>query len=181
MHIYRVHVHVRVRTCAHVHVHACVCACTCAHACACVSRTKRLLVASVSITIIYFRPDEGSIHPPESEYIQALFNDMKSWEELFNSECERFMGDVLLSCEDNLLQLNKCVDMWIQTAVNIFHNHPTTDSCSHPQHVAMMELNTKVEKLHSDFKLRMSGENGVAKIFIQILNNLDTWYGLHIS
>ena len=68
-------------------------------------------------------PEEGTVHPPETEYIQALFTDMKSWEETFNKESERFMGDVLLSCEDDLLQLNKCVDLWIQTASNIFLNH----------------------------------------------------------
>lgn len=120
-------------------------------------------------------PDEGTVHPPEDEYIKALFTDMKSWEEVFNKECERFMGDVLLTCEDDLLQLHKCVDSWNQTAAKIFNNHPTNDLGNHPQHVQMMELNSKVNKLHNDFKLRMSGENGVSKIFIQIQNNLDTW------
>ena len=63
----------------------------------------------------------------------------------------------------------------VETAGIIFRNHPTNEGLAHPQHITMIELNKNVEKLHNDFKLRMTGENGVMKIFITFLNNLDIW------
>lgn len=108
--------------------------------------------------------------------MQDLFDILKSWEEIFTSEAERFTGDILLSCEDDLLQLNTCVDLWIETAMKIFCNHPSQDGSWHAQHNAMMSLNKNVEELHKNFKLRMSGENGLARHFIHFVNHLDTWY-----
>lgn len=120
-------------------------------------------------------PDEGSVHPLESSNMQDLFDILKSWEEIFTSEAERFTGDILLSCEDDLLQLNTCVDLWIETAMKIFCNHPSQDGSWHAQHNAMMSLNKNVEELHKNFKLRVSGENGLARHFIHFVNHLDTW------
>ena len=125
--------------------------------------------------MFYFRPDEGSVHPLDGSDIHSLFNVLKSWEEIFNSEAERFTGDILLSCEDDLLQLSTCVDLWTESAVKIFANHPVQDGDAHVQHNAMLALNRKVEKLHNEFKLRMSGENGIAKNIIHFINTLDTW------
>ena len=116
------------------------------------------------------------MHPLDDSDIHGLFNTLKQWEDIFNSEAERFTGDILLSCEDDLLQLCTCVDLWAESGVSIFANHPVQDGGLHVQHAAMLELKTKVERLHTEFKLRMSGENGIAKGIIQFINALDTWY-----
>ena len=134
------------------------------------------VVAEENVYVIsFFRPDEGAVHPLDKGNVQELFNVLKTWEEMFNSEAERFTGDALLSCEDDLLQLNTCVDLWVESAMKIFSNHPVQDGEIHPQQSSMNELNKTVENLHNEFKLRMSGENGLAKCFIQFINALATW------
>lgn len=120
-------------------------------------------------------PDEGTVHPLQLTEVQTLFDVLKSWEEVFNIEAERFTGDTLLSCEDDLLQLNNCIDNWVEVALKIFANHPMQDGSNHPQHLTMLELNKKVMSLHHSFQLRMSGENGVARGIIHMVNTLDTW------
>ena len=124
--------------------------------------------------MLFYRPDEGSVHPFQEDDLQSLFDVMKSWEEVFNSEMERFSGDVLLSHEDDLLKMTSSVDAWIGCAVKVYNMHPTHDGTVQ-QRSTMLKLNKKVEKLHYQFQLRMNGENGLANGYISFINALDTW------
>jgi len=40
----------------------------------------------------------------------------------------------------------------------------------------MLKMNEDIEKLHHYFQLRMTGENGLVKSYINLINTLDTWY-----
>lgn len=120
-------------------------------------------------------PTEGTVHTPARPTIAKLYEDMKHWEEVFNSEVERFSGDVLLSCEDDLLKMNDMVDNWSGTALKIFRRHPNKPADKNrPEHDSMLALNKDIEKLHKNFKSRMTGENGLAKGIIHFINVLDS-------
>jgi len=71
----------------------------------------------------FYRPDEGTVHAFDVENLQSLFDALKSWEDVFNSEVERFSGDTLLSCEDDLLCLTNCVDSWAESARKVTNLH----------------------------------------------------------
>ena len=131
----------------------------------------------ILIMMLFYRPDEGSVHPFQEDDLQSLFDVMKSWEEVFNSEMERFSGDVLLSHEDDLLKMTSSVDAWIGCAVKVYNMHPTHDGTVQ-QRSAMLKLSKKIEKLHYQFQLRMTGENGLANGYISFINALDTWYAI---
>ncbi|XP_065068274.1 axonemal dynein light chain domain-containing protein 1-like isoform X3 [Rhopilema esculentum] len=118
-------------------------------------------------------PDEGTVHPPEKDVVTKLHEDMKRWEEVFNSEVERFSGDVLLSSEDDLVKMNRFMDSWSEVALKIFQRHPMVKNTRRPEHEAMLVLNQQVEKLHKSLRLRMTGENGLAKGLIHLINVLD--------
>lgn len=115
------------------------------------------------------------MHPLGDNDIEKLFDTLKSWEDIFNQELERFTGDVLLSCEDDLLKLNNCMDNWIDVSFKVFANHPNQDGSENPNQKTMIELNKRVKQLHDYFQLRMSGENGVARGTTNLVNSLDTW------
>ena len=120
-------------------------------------------------------PDEGTVNPPEKPTIAKLYGDMKHWEEVFNSEIERFSGDILLSCEDDLLKMNATVDDWSEVALKIFRRHPNKIKDENRlEHELMLSLNKEIDKLHRHFKSRMTGENGLAKGIIHFINVLDT-------
>ena len=121
------------------------------------------------------RPEEGSVHPLGNNDIEKLFDTLASWEDIFNQELERFTGDVLLSCEDDLLKLNNCMDNWIDVSFKVFANHPNQDGSENPNQKTMIELNKRVKQLHDYLQLRMSGENGVARGTTNLVNSLDTW------
>eukprot|EP00794_Sanderia_malayensis_P016078 gene16078-17701_t len=108
-------------------------------------------------------PDEGSVHPPDSQVVRKLNEDMKQWEEVFNTEIERFSGDVLLSYEDGLIKMSHMIDHWSDIANKIYRRHPTINGSEKPERELMLRMNHEVEKLHNQFRLRMTGENGLAK------------------
>ena len=55
--------------------------------------------------------------------MKNLFETFKSWEEILNSETERFSGEALLACEDSLLQMGNCVDKWTEVSVGMLPSY----------------------------------------------------------
>lgn len=119
--------------------------------------------------------DDGSVRPPDQQFIKNLFEDLKSWEETLNQEAELFTGETLLSREEELHQMNKEVDYWTDVALKIFSRHQAEDGTRLPQHEVMSLLNTEVDRLHQQYHVRIIGENGVAKGIIDLVNPIETW------
>lgn len=66
-----------------------------------------------------FSYDNGSVRPPDEQFIKNLSEDLKSWEETLNQEAEHFTGETLLSREDELYQMNREVDGWTDVALKV--------------------------------------------------------------
>lgn len=119
--------------------------------------------------------DDGSVRPPDEQFIKNLFEDLKSWEETLNQEAEYFTGETLLSREEELHQMNKEVDKWTDVALKVFSRHQAKDGTRWPQHEVMSQLNTEVDRLQQQYHVRIIGENGVAKGIIDLVNPIETW------
>ncbi|XP_020618075.1 axonemal dynein light chain domain-containing protein 1-like [Orbicella faveolata] len=119
--------------------------------------------------------DDGSVRPPDEQFIKSLFEDLKSWEETLNQEAEHFTGETLLSREDELYQMNRQVDGWTDVALKVFSRHQADDGTRWPQHEIMLQLNQEVDRLHQQYHVRVIGENGVAKGIIDLVNPIETW------
>ena len=63
--------------------------------------------------------DDGSVRPPDQQFIKRLYEDFKSWEGALNEEAELFTGETLLAREEELHQMNKEVDCWTDVAVKV--------------------------------------------------------------
>jgi len=61
----------------------------------------------------------GTIVRPNRQFIAKLHQELKTWEETFNEEAERFTGEVLLSREDELIKMNEQVDKWTDVAMKV--------------------------------------------------------------
>ncbi|XP_030853355.1 axonemal dynein light chain domain-containing protein 1 isoform X2 [Strongylocentrotus purpuratus] len=115
------------------------------------------------------------LHAPGKEMIQALYEDIRLWEENLNKEVERFGGDILLGHEESLYDIKKQTDQWTETAIQIFSRHMPTDGSEYPDHEKLVEMNLVCEAMCKQFHTRVNGENGTAKGFIQITNALESW------
>lgn len=119
--------------------------------------------------------DNGSVRPPDEQFIKNLSEDLKSWEETLNQEAEHFTGETLLSREDELYQMNREVDGWTDVALKVFSRHEADDGTRWLQHEVMSQLNQEVDRLHQQYHVRIIGENGVAKGIIDLVNPIETW------
>lgn len=124
---------------------------------------------------MHFSPDEGTVNVPAKEDMKDLYEVLKSWESQFESENERFSGDALLACEDDLLCMMSCMDNWTDCSLRIFAHHPNKDRTAHVQKIAMLNMNEKVQLFHDQLKFRMTGDNGLAEGVTNFLNSLEIW------
>ncbi|XP_077986638.1 axonemal dynein light chain domain-containing protein 1-like isoform X2 [Glandiceps talaboti] len=116
-----------------------------------------------------------TVRPPEREVVEKLYEDIRFWEETINKEVEKFGGDVLLSFEESMYQIHKQMEGWTETALKIFSRHLADDGTEFPAHEKMLAMNKDVESLMELFKVRVNGENGVAKGFITLQNAMEIW------
>ncbi|XP_041480916.1 axonemal dynein light chain domain-containing protein 1-like isoform X4 [Lytechinus variegatus] len=115
------------------------------------------------------------LQAPSREMIQALYEDIRLWEENLNKEVEKFGGDILLGHEESLYEIKKQTDQWTETALQIFSRHMPTDGSEYPDHDKLVEMNMVCEAMCKQLHIRVNGENGTAKGFIQITNALESW------
>ncbi|XP_071820220.1 axonemal dynein light chain domain-containing protein 1-like isoform X2 [Apostichopus japonicus] len=115
------------------------------------------------------------INAPSMEMIQSLYDDMRTWQQVLNKEVEKFGGDVLLTREDSLEQVQKQVDVWTETALQVFNRHKPTDSINNPNQEKLEEMIQECQQLHTQYQTRTNGENGTARGFINIQNSIESW------
>ncbi|XP_038045386.1 axonemal dynein light chain domain-containing protein 1-like isoform X3 [Patiria miniata] len=118
------------------------------------------------------------VQAPPMEMIQKLYDDIRSWEEQLNKEVEKYGGDILLGFEESMYTIKKQVEMWTEVALHIFNRHRPEDGSDYPEHERLMNMNKltkECDTLHKQYQIRVNGENGSAKGFIQIANALESW------
>ncbi|PIK62067.1 putative axonemal dynein light chain domain-containing protein 1 [Apostichopus japonicus] len=115
------------------------------------------------------------INAPSTEMIQSLYDDMRTWQQVLNKEVEKFGGDVLLTREDSLEQVQKQVDVWTETALQVFNRHKPNDSINNPNQEKLEEMIQECQQLHTQYQTRTNGENGTARGFINIQNSIESW------
>lgn len=115
---------------------------------------------------------------PSVEMIQSMYDDMRLWQQILNKEVEKFGGDVLLTREDSLEQIQKQVDSWTETALQVFNRHKPNDGSENPNQEKlenMISLTQECQKLHKQYQIRVNGENGTARGFINVQNSIESW------
>ncbi|XP_062515546.1 axonemal dynein light chain domain-containing protein 1-like [Corticium candelabrum] len=83
-------------------------------------------------------------------------------------------------CKNLLMVYFTKVEGWTETAIHVFNRHNVSDDHEGEGHqvderVKMLQLNEAMETFLLRLQIRVSGENGVAKILIHLVNPLETW------
>ncbi|KAK7095467.1 axonemal dynein light chain domain-containing protein 1-like [Littorina saxatilis] len=128
-----------------------------------------------------FNEDGHLVKPPDKEKMVELQNDFRAWEKILSKEAEFFGGDLLLSKQDELAQIRKEMEGWTDNALKVFSRHRGTTGATHADKKAMLALNEEVDKLLEQYQHRITGENGVAAIVIQMTNVVESWEARIIS
>ncbi|KAL8625878.1 hypothetical protein ACOMHN_012470 [Nucella lapillus] len=122
-----------------------------------------------------FNRDGHLVKPPDKDKMLELREDFRAWEKVLSKEAEVFGGDLLLSSQDELSQIRKEMEGWTDNGLKVFGRHRGSNNSTHPDQIAMMNLNDEVEKLLLQYQHRITGENGVAAIVISLQNVVEIW------
>jgi hypothetical protein len=64
---------------------------------------------------------------------------------------------------------------WIDMTDRLLSRHPSANSGDNAEHQALKELFDDIYLLHSQYRIRMTGENGLAQAIIFFNNILEAW------
>lgn len=109
--------------------------------------------------------------------IKELWVDVKSWEEKISTVAEKFTGDSVLDWQEKLANISKQVEGWTETAISVFNRHKMGEDSEdqRKEKLKMHELNDAMETCLKQLHTRVSGENGLAKTLIHLVNPLERW------
>ncbi|CAF3662745.1 unnamed protein product [Rotaria sp. Silwood1] len=114
--------------------------------------------------------------PDQRKTIEYL-SQIKLWEESCTREIEKFGGDTVLINEERMKKADRQLKKWIEMTERLFSRHPSTNSGDHSEQQALRDLFDNISLLHSQYRIRMTGENGLAQSVIFFSNVLESWNG----
>ncbi|XP_069497579.1 axonemal dynein light chain domain-containing protein 1 isoform X2 [Ambystoma mexicanum] len=107
--------------------------------------------------------------------IENLLQDLKNWAKMMSEDLDRFGGDVLLSGQDRLKLAGEIQQQWAQLGQEVLQRHRSLDGDFPPEHKVMEELNCSAQQLCVQYKCRVEGENGVARLLMKCVSSVETW------
>ncbi|XP_074655207.1 axonemal dynein light chain domain-containing protein 1-like [Tubulanus polymorphus] len=114
-------------------------------------------------------------HVPDNDKVTEYFNTIKQWEESIGQAVEQFGGDIMLTQQETLENIRKEVEGWTDCGLIVFNRHRGEDGSPYPDHDNMMHMNSEIDDLLTQYQIRLTGENGVARGIIQLHNIIETW------
>ncbi|UJR32075.1 hypothetical protein I4U23_019543 [Adineta vaga] len=144
------------------------------------SKNLNRLVHSIEILRNTFRQNhldaDGKItHIPDPKKTIEYLTQTRIWEELCTHEVERFGGDTILVNEERMKKADRNLKRWIDMTERLLNRHPSSNTGDNIEQETLKDLFDCIYLLHSQYRIRMTGENGLAQAIIFFTNVLETW------
>ncbi|XP_075688587.1 axonemal dynein light chain domain-containing protein 1 [Rhinoderma darwinii] len=114
-------------------------------------------------------------HALQEEVAIAVLQDVKNWENMLVEEQQRFEGNNVLSGQESLKVASEFQKEWSQLGEKLLKRHQGLDGSPAPEQEAMDGLNNTIEELSEQYRIRVEGENGVAKGLTSFSSSLESW------
>ncbi|XP_046906285.1 axonemal dynein light chain domain-containing protein 1 [Hypomesus transpacificus] len=111
----------------------------------------------------------------EKSFEEEIYDNLKKWSNEFSVQCERYGGEELISCQENLTLLAQLQDSWGEVGLELFRRHPAPDGAPPRGQEAMRELASNVSELHKQLDTRINGESGIHKQLMALAGVMDSW------
>ncbi|XP_014661492.1 PREDICTED: axonemal dynein light chain domain-containing protein 1-like isoform X2 [Priapulus caudatus] len=118
---------------------------------------------------------DGHLVVPQHEAVEHMCERLNRCEVELHGVTEQFSGDAMLACFELLASIREQVDCWTTYALKVFDRHQSESGSGYPYANRMVAVNESVELLLRQYKVQVSGENGVAPSTINLLNSMETW------
>ncbi|XP_025025117.1 axonemal dynein light chain domain-containing protein 1 [Python bivittatus] len=107
--------------------------------------------------------------------LEQVLVDLKVWEKMLNDELAQYGGDVLLLRQEPLKIAIKLQKQWVDLGVALHGRHKDLYGKMPPELKMLEEVNKDCNHLSEQYRTRINGENGSAKIVITLVNSLEEW------
>ncbi|XP_023609764.1 axonemal dynein light chain domain-containing protein 1 [Myotis lucifugus] len=104
---------------------------------------------------------------------ESILPDFKYWLKILNEDKEKFTGSSLVSKYDSLRIIKYLQENWTDVGFGIFHRHKSMEGVMPAELQHMEEIIKNTDRLYKEFKLRVTGDNGISKILLSLISTLD--------
>uniref|UniRef100_F6YHD8 Axonemal dynein light chain domain containing 1 n=1 Tax=Ornithorhynchus anatinus TaxID=9258 RepID=F6YHD8_ORNAN len=143
----------------------------------CTREKLRLIKTGLSKWLKYFQ--ENSVKEQlislKENISNNILEDFKAWENMLSEDTQQFGGDQLLGKLETLKVANNLQKNWTELGLSMLLRHKSLDGEMPPELQLMEDINLNTKKLCEEYDIRVSGENGLAKIFPSLNNCLESW------
>ncbi|XP_054567643.1 axonemal dynein light chain domain-containing protein 1 isoform X1 [Eptesicus fuscus] len=123
----------------------------------------------------FFRTNnvQDSLSLGKENIFESILPDFKNWLKILNEDKEKFTGSSLVSKYDSLKIIKYLQENWTDVGFAIFHRHKSMEGAMPPELQYMEEIIKNTDRLYKEFKLRITGDNGISKILLNLISTLD--------
>ncbi|XP_032947884.1 axonemal dynein light chain domain-containing protein 1 [Rhinolophus ferrumequinum] len=105
--------------------------------------------------------------------VKSVFSDFKQWQKIISEDKDKCTGDFLVSKYDSLKIIKHLQENWTDTGFGIFCRHKSMEGEMPPEQQHMEEIVKITRRLYKQFEIRITGDNGTAKILSILISSLD--------
>ncbi|XP_044295169.1 axonemal dynein light chain domain-containing protein 1 isoform X4 [Varanus komodoensis] len=109
------------------------------------------------------------------DLLDQILADLKVWEKILNEELAQYGGDVLLVRQEPLQTAAKLQKQWVELGLGVLARHKDLHGKMPSQLKMLEEVNKNSNRLCEQYRIRIHGENGSARILISLINSLEDW------
>ncbi|XP_028588208.2 axonemal dynein light chain domain-containing protein 1 isoform X1 [Podarcis muralis] len=107
--------------------------------------------------------------------LDQILVDLKVWEKMLNEELAQFGGEILLLRQEPLTAAINLQKQWVDLGLVVHGRHKTLKGRM-PVELKMLErINKQTTLLCEQYRIRICGDNGSARILTSLINSLEDW------
>ncbi|XP_042317322.1 axonemal dynein light chain domain-containing protein 1 isoform X2 [Sceloporus undulatus] len=107
--------------------------------------------------------------------LDQILVDLKAWEKILTEELALYGGDMLLVRQEPLKTAATRQKQWVDLGFAVLGRHRDFNGKMPPELKLLEEINKKSSTLCEQYRRRIGGENGSARILISLLHSLEDW------
>nr|XP_008116015.1 PREDICTED: axonemal dynein light chain domain-containing protein 1 isoform X2 [Anolis carolinensis] len=110
-----------------------------------------------------------------ASFLDEVLVDLKAWEKTLTEELALYGGEMFLVRQEPLKTATSLQKQWVDLGLAVLGRHKDLHGKMPHELNILEEINKKADKLSEEYRRRMGGENGSARILTSLLHSLEDW------
>nr|XP_020645446.1 axonemal dynein light chain domain-containing protein 1 [Pogona vitticeps] len=107
--------------------------------------------------------------------LDQVLVDLKVWEKMLNEELAQYGGNMILVRQEPLKTVADLQKQWVDLGISVLGRHKDLHGKMPPWLKMLEEINRNSNNLCEQYRIRICGENGSARILTSLVHSLENW------